>query len=145
MSIDYPQALKIHLESSADPLWAAVVTNWLARFDGWWPADRSEARDPAYAMALEALHRTPLRQDAPKTARFLARLPFNRWHAVTVSGEKKWDPLTQSFEEFKAACLPEPIVTFVAPDFSDRRLDETAHWLWAAWRVQWIGRESPHV
>lgn len=143
MSIDYPKALKAHLDSSLDPLWAPVVMTWLARFDGWWNADREELRNPAYAIALEALQREVLRQDARRTAQFLAHLPFNRWHAVTVAGERKWNPLEQAFEEFRSGCLPQPIVTFVAPDFSDRRLDETAHWLWAAWRVQWIGKESP--
>jgi len=145
MSIDYPHDLKALIESSSDPLWASVVGNWLRRFDGWWSADRMEVRNPAYAITLEALRDTPIRPDAPRTAQFLAHLPFNRWHAVTPAGDKKWDPLTQSFDEFCAACAPTPVVTFVAPDFADRRLTDTAHWLWAAWRVQWIGKDAPHV
>jgi hypothetical protein len=142
---DYRLDLKQLLDASADPLWATVVMNWLERFDGWWTADRAQARNPAYAITLAALRHTPLTGDASRTALYLARLPFNRWHAVTVPSEVAWSPLKQGFDSFRIDRLPEPVITFLAPQISKQRLGATVDWLWAMWQVQRLGQAGPHV
>ncbi|WP_321943727.1 hypothetical protein [Paraburkholderia tropica] len=145
MRTDIALELKMLLDASDDPLWAPVVQRWIAAFDGWWEHDRGEARDPASAIALHALRMQWPGTDAHRTAMFLGHLPFNRWHAATLSGEKRWNPLIQSFREYVQECSPEAVITFVAPDFEDRRLRETSQWLWAMWRVQWLSRNGPDV
>jgi hypothetical protein len=132
------QQLRTLVGSSADPLWWPVLQRWLERFDGWWLHDREETRDPAWAMIVAALTRTPLRQDAHRNALFLARLPFNRWHAVTVDGRVRWNPLEQSFSEYVDAVRPAPVVSFLAPDFEDARLNDTSRWLWSMWQVEHV-------
>jgi hypothetical protein len=138
MSTDYAQQLKDLVESSADPLWWPVLCNWINRFDGWWEHDRDEQRNPAWAIAATALAKNPLSADAHRNSLYLAHLPFNRWHAVTVGTTRKWNPLTASFGEFVEAADAAPIVTFLAPDFEDARLAETASWLWSMWRTEYV-------
>ncbi|WP_233849458.1 hypothetical protein [Paraburkholderia sp. HD33-4] len=142
---NYQVALKA-LVLEQQPLWWPVLEQWISRFGGWWAYEHDESRDPAWAIACQALRRDPLPTDAHRTAHFLAMLPFNRWHAATPTG-RRWNPLQESFALFAARVMPEGVVTFVAPDFETLRSIDTVNWLWARWVSEYakrMPRDSQH-
>jgi hypothetical protein len=112
--------------------WEAILTEWLARFDGWRAYELSEPSvEPDVLMVSEAimlLVRFPGQSagDDVALAQALAQLPFYRWRASGFSYRiDTWHPMMESFAQFR---LRGPTHTFV----SDRPFQPPqviAHWL----------------
>lgn len=104
------------------PRWWPVLTDWLPRFDGFLAeleCDPERAIDDSPALQIvKALQdkNAPRPQNDLEMACLIAHCPFNGWRARFEQTPYRWNPLYQSFNEFRTTLDRVCICYQVTPD-----------------------------
>lgn len=128
--LETPAMQLLAIELKDYPLWWKVLASWLHRFDGFLAeleCDPSLCIDDTPAQqilsALKDLENRPVTDQ--EMANLIAHCPFNGWRARFENTPFRWNPLFQSYGDFRATLDRSCACYEVEPDMAP----VTAGWL----------------